>query len=85
MESDRPSETKRRAAFGRLFPARVASQISGVSARVRRKLSILQDEAKLAARNTAVSEADTHEKQTVPAPAGILEAHNPVPHAKPHL
>lgn len=73
--------------FREAISSQVVSQLTGVSARVRRKLSILQDEAKLAARNAAASQAaaQTDERQTEPASAGTLEPHKPVPHAKPHL
>ena len=70
----------------------VVSQISGVSARVTRKLSIIQDERKLAARNAAASQttAQTNTGQSTPshrngAAAGPLAAPKPIPHAKPHL
>jgi len=42
--------------FREAISGQVVSQISGVSARVTRKLSILQDETKLAARNSAASQ-----------------------------
>jgi hypothetical protein len=73
--------------FREAISGQVVSQVTGVSARARRKLSILQDEAKLAARNAAASQAaaQTDERQIAPAPAGTLEAHKPVPYAKPHL
>ena len=70
----------------------VVSQISGVSARVTRKLSIIQDERKLAARNAAAGQttAQTNTGQSTPshrngAAAGPLAAPKPIPHAKPHL
>jgi hypothetical protein len=74
--------------FREAISGQVVSQIGGVSARVRRKLSILQDEAKLAARNAAASRTSAQTdmgKSTPNDRNGATAAPKPVPHAKPHL
>jgi hypothetical protein len=74
--------------FREAISGQVVSQISGVSARVTRKLSILQDETKLAARNSAASQtaAQTGSRQSTPTDsAGFLAAPEQILHAKPHL
>jgi hypothetical protein len=74
--------------FREAISGQVVSQISGVSARVTRKLSILQDETKLAARNSAASQtaAQTDSRQNTSIDsARSLAAPKQISHAKPHL
>lgn len=74
--------------FREAISGQVVRQISGVSARVTRKLSILQDETKLAARSSAASPtaAQTDNGQSPPTnSAGSLVAPKQISHAKPHL
>ena len=74
--------------FREAISGQVVREISGVSARVTRKLSILQDETKLAARNSAASQtaAQTDSRQSTPTDsADSLAAPKQILHAKPHL
>ncbi len=74
--------------FREAISGQVVSQISGVSARVTRKLSILQDETKLAARNSAASQtaSQTDSRQSTPTDsADSLAAPKQILHSKPHL
>ncbi|SRR6266478_3153891 len=74
--------------FREAISRQVVSQISGVSAHVTRKLSILQDETKLAARNSEANQtaAQTGSRQSTSIDsAGSLAGPKQISHAKPHL
>jgi hypothetical protein len=73
--------------FREAISGQVVSQISSVSARVALKLSILQDETKLAARKPATSQtaAQTDNRQSTTDSAGSEAALKQISHAKPHL